>query len=124
MSTQTLYKNYIAAADIAAYRIVKFAAEGSVTAAAAATDALVGITSELPVTAGERCDVARAGMACVEAGAAFAVGVLLTSDAQGRAVAAAPAAGANARVIGMADEAASAAGDVVWLLLSPGSVQG
>jgi hypothetical protein len=64
------------------------------------------------------------GIAWVEAGAAIAVGLPVTSDASGRGVAAAPAAGTNNRIIGFALEAAVAAGDQIRVLLSPGQIQG
>ena len=69
MGNPTLIKNYTAEGDIAAYRIVKFgAADGGVAQAAASTDLVIGVNAELPVVAGERVDVVRAGLADVEFG--------------------------------------------------------
>lgn len=124
MSNPQLFKNYSAGGAIAAYTIVKFSGAETVVAAAAVSDALVGVSHDIAAASGERVDVAHDGIVFVVAGAAFGQGALLTSDASGRAVAAAPAAGTNNRVIGIALEAATAAGDVVRILLSPGQIQG
>lgn len=124
MSNPQLFKSFTAGGAITAYRIVKFSAAEIVVAAAAATDSLIGVNSDLTVVGGERVDVLLEGIAFVEAGAAVALGAQLTSDASGRCVTAAPAAGVNNRVIGIALEAASAAGDVIRVLLSPCNLQG
>ncbi|MDR3370710.1 DUF2190 domain-containing protein [Rhodoferax sp.] len=118
-----------AVADVALTnnRIVKQGSgDFAVTTAVAATDALYGVVNEKPygVAAGEQVDVVRVGIAWVEAGAAAARGAPVTADAVGRGVAAAPAAGSNVRIIGFFDEAPSAAGDVVRVMLSPGLMQG
>jgi hypothetical protein len=64
------------------------------------------------------------GIALVVAGAAITRGALVTSDSQGHAVTAAPAAGVNNRIVGMAYEAATAAGDIIRVFLAQGAVQG
>ena len=124
MSNLLLTKSFLAGAAIAAYRIVKFSALDTVIPGAAATDSLIGINTDVAPATGERCDVLLQGIAYCEAGAAVTQGAMITSDAVGRGVAAAPAAGVNNRVIGIAEEAASAAGDVIRVLLSPGVMQG
>lgn len=125
MSNLLLSTSFTAEAAIAPYRIVKHgAADRNVVQAAAAADPSIGVTMELPAAIGERCDVMRVGIALVEAGAAFTRGALITADAVGRGVASAPAAGVNNRVIGIADEAATAAGDIVRVFISPCSLQG
>jgi hypothetical protein len=124
MSNVILQKNMTAGAAINAYRIVKFSAAETVVLAAAATDNLVGVNTDVSPALNERCDIAFMGIAFVEAGAAVAQGAMVTADAVGRGVAAAPAAGVNNRVIGYALEAASAAGDVIRVLLEPGVMQG
>ena len=124
MSNLLLAKNYTAGAAINAFRIVKFSAPDTLILAAAATDFLIGINSEVAPVTGERCDAALQGIAFCEAGAAIAVGAMVTSDAVGRGVTAAPGAGVNNRVIGIALEAATAAGDVIRVLLEPGVMQG
>lgn len=125
MRNPGLQKNYTAEAAIAAYRIVKFgAADGGVLQAAAATDKLIGVTDRMPAAAaGDRIDVIRTGIAEVEYGGAVAAGELLTADASGRAIVATAAAGANVRVIGIA-EVAGVAGDIGSMLIDSGSFQG
>lgn len=124
MSNPTLLKNMIAGAAINAFTLVKFSAADTVVTAAAATDAIIGVTNEVSPAINERCDVIVEGIAFVTAGAAVGLGALVTADASGRAVTAAPAAGTNNRIIGIAFEAAGAAGDVIRVLLTPGSFQG
>lgn len=125
MRNELLNKNYTAEGAIPAYRIVKFgAADGGVLLAAAGTDKLVGVNDRIAFTvAGDRGDVVRLGIAEVEYGGNVAAGDPLTSDAQGRAVVAAPAAGANVRVIGFA-EVAGVLGDIGSLFISPCVMQG
>lgn len=125
--TAIIPKTYIASGAIADRRIVRPHATtaGAVVQASAATDALFGIVQQPKgVVDGERVDVLHLGEALVEAGAAFTAGALLTSDAQGRAIAAAPAVGVNNRAIAMALEAATAAGDLVRVSVNPISLQG
>lgn len=120
-------KTYIANGAIADRRIVRPHASnaGQVVQAAAVSEALVGVVSQPKgVATLERVDVVHIGETLVEAGAAITAGALLTSDASGRAVTAAPAAGVNNRVVGVALEAATAAGDLIRVLISPCSVQG
>ncbi|MER2545936.1 MAG: capsid cement protein [Candidatus Accumulibacter phosphatis] len=124
MSNPSLIKNFSAGAAISAYRQVKFSAAETVIQGAAATDATIGVANEVGAASGERQDVVLDGIAYVEAGAAVTIGTLITSDATGRAVTAAPAAGTNNRIVGIALDAATAAGDVIRVLLAPGSVQG
>jgi len=124
MSNLILVKNCTAGAAINAYRIVKLSAADTVVLAAAATDLLVGVNTDVAPALGERCDVALMGIAFVEAGAAIALGAFVTADAVGRGVTAAPGAGVNNRVIGFALEAATAAGDVIRVALEAGVMQG
>ena len=124
MAWNTSFRNYTAEAAIAAHRIVKpGATDGSVLQAAAATDALIGVTEGLAPEAGERVDTVKSGIADVEYGGAVTRGQLLTADADGKAVAAAPAAGANVRIIGVA-EVSGVAGDIGQVLIAPGLMQG
>jgi hypothetical protein len=125
MRNEMLSKSYTAEGVIGAYRLVKFgAADGGVLVAAAPADKIIGVNGRMPFAAiGDRGDVVRMGIAEVEYGGAVAAGDLLTSDASGRAVVAAPAAGANNRIIGVA-EVAGVLGDIGSLMLEPGSMQG
>ena len=127
MANSLLAVNFIADAAISNNRLVKFGTgDRNVAVATAATDSIIGVVNEMPagIALGERVDVVRVGIAWVEAGAAITRGALITADAVGRAVTAAPAAGVNNRIIGIADESASAAGDVIRFVIEPGSVQG
>ena len=124
MSNELLLKSYVAAGTIAKHRIVSFgASDGTVVASSAATSLHIGVNAELDVVTGERVDVVRSGLPLVEYGGAVTRGQPLTSDAQGRAVAAAPAAGANVRIVGFA-EVNAVAGDIDRMLLAPGVMQG
>lgn len=124
MSNPTLIKTFAAGGAIAAYRIVRFSAADTVVQAAAVTEALAGVTTDVAPLSGERTDVVMGGIALIEAGGAIALTNFVTSDATGRAVAAAPAAGVNNRIIGIPLEPAVAAGDIIRVMLSPGSLQG
>lgn len=123
-----LIKEYTAtAAAIEASRFVKFDGtdKTKVLKAAAATDAIVGVSQETVATAAsERISITHLGVVRITAGAAFNPGALLTSDSSGRAVAAAPSAGTNNRVGAVALEEATAAGDLVLALVNPISTQG
>lgn len=124
MGTPTLTKNFIAEAAVAARRIVKFGtADGQVVQAAAATDAGFGVADLAQTTTGGRVDVHVAGIADVDFGGTVTRGGLVTADASGKAVAAAPGAGVNNRVIGIA-LAGAVAGDIAPVLLQPGQIQG
>lgn len=124
MANTLLNKNYTAGAAIAAYRIVKpGASDGEVLQAAAATDSLMGVCESVGPASGERCDIVKSGIADVEFGGAVTRGGPVTADANGKAVAAAPAAGANVRIIGYA-EVSAVAGDISPVLIAPGVMQG
>jgi len=98
MNNPGLIKALLAGAAIAAHRIVKFGADDAhCLQAAAAADASIGV-SDLGAAAGGVCSFITNDIAVVEYGGTVARGALLTSDAQGRAVAAA----AGNRVIGVA----------------------
>jgi len=126
MSNPTLIKNFRAAAAIAALRIVKFdAADDDVVQAAAATDAMFGVCVQPDGAAavGDRVDVVVQGIAEVEFGGNVTRGALVTADAAGKAVAAAPAQGVNNRILGVALRS-YASGDHGKVLLAPGIMQG
>lgn len=124
MSNPLLMKAFTAGGAIGPYRIVRIASADTVEQAAAVANALIGVNTDLTIVSGERVEVAVQGIAWVEAGAAITIGSLVTTDSVGRGVAAAPAAGTNNRHVGVALDAAVAAGDQIRVLLSPGSVQG
>lgn len=142
MQTPGLIKTFVAAGAVAPRRIVAFgAADGRGTPAAAqaaaATDALFGVSDSLGAAAGTPADITLSGLAEVEYGGDVAAGDLLTADAQGRAVAAArhtheenlaetytqeaeTAAAAGARTIGIA-MMAGVAGDIGSVHVVPGA---
>jgi hypothetical protein len=123
-SINGLTKSYRASTALAAYSIVKFgAADFDVAQAAAAADLSVGVTTEIAVAIDETADVVLAGLAEVKLGGAVTRGQKVTSDAAGLGVAAAPAAGANVHVVGVA-HASGVAGDIIPVHLSPGVMQG
>jgi len=120
---EILDKEYKAAGAITKFRVLKFdAADGDVVQAAAATDSLYGIAQHTAAS-GERVRARTIGISEAEAGGAITRGALLTSDADGKVVAAAPAAGVNNRIIGVAAQSA-VLGDIFPVLLSPCSLQG
>lgn len=121
---QGLTKTYEAGAVIAPRLIVTFSAliPGAVVPAAAATDAIIGVSTDVGAALGERVDVMHSGIAAVKAGAAFSAGDLITADAAGKAVKAAPGATASDRILGVALDAATAADEIVDVLIQLGSV--
>jgi hypothetical protein len=124
VSNPLLLKGFTAGGAISPYRIVRFSAAETVVQAAAATEAMFGVNTDLTIVSGERVEVMTHGIAWVEAGAAITIGAPVTADSVGRGVTAAPAAGVNNRMIGLALDAAVAAGDQIRVLLSPGLMQG
>lgn len=109
---------------MAAFTIAKFGADDvHVVPGAAVGDSLMGVTTDIPSIIGERCDVQLSGAADVLYGGTVVRGDLLTSDSTGRAVVAAPAAGVNNRIIGMALVSGVVA-DVGKVMIAQGSVQG
>ena len=77
---------------------------------------IFGVLQDLPEAAGRAARVRCAGTSKVKAGAAFAAGAGLTTDANGKFVTA--AAGEHRSAI--ASEAATAEDDIVEALLTPG----
>lgn len=124
MSNVVLNRAGMAEGAISAYRIVKFGAnDGGYLQAAAATDFLVGVCESVGPASGERLDVVKAGIALIEFGGTVTRGQPITADASGKAVAAAPAAGSNVRIVGFA-EVSAVAGDIAEALIAPGVMQG
>lgn len=123
MNNPTLIKTLTAGGAVAARRLVKFgSADGAVVQAAAATDGVIGVSEAIGAASGERVDVVFAGVAEVEYGGTVTRGALLTSDASGKAIAAAPAAAAAARVIGIA-MVSGVSGDIGSVLIAPGEIR-
>lgn len=118
-------KKFTAYGAIPANRVVKFSTtDNLVTLGAASTDLLIGISqNKIDAADGEGLDVILEGIAWVKAGGAITRGAKVTSDASGQAVAAAPAAGSNAQIIGWAFESA-VSGDLFRIVISPSVMQG
>jgi hypothetical protein len=117
MRNEGLIKTFTAGAAVAARRIVTFDGtdDGEVIQGAAATGLLIGV-SDLSAASGERVDVVLSGVAVVEYGGSVTQGALLTSDADGKAVAAV----ATNRIIGAA-MVGGVSGDLGSVLISMGS---
>lgn len=120
-----LTENFTASAAIAPRRITKYGStDGTALQGAGVDDALFGVSDELGAdAAGDRVDIHTLGGVDVEYGGNVTRGDVLTSDAVGRAVAAAPAAGVNNRIIGQA-RVSGVLGDIGQVQLGPGLVQG
>jgi hypothetical protein len=120
-----LVKGYTAGANISARKIVKWgAADNTVIPATAATEALVGVVApDVDVTSGATADVHMLGIVECIAGGTITRGDPVTSDANGDAVAAAPAAGVNNRIIGYA-EVSAVDNDIFTVILAPSGMQG
>lgn len=102
------------------YLIMKFTGGDKLENSTNATDGLVGILNENApdsATSGHQLALCVSGIAYVKAGAAFAPGAWLTSDANGKAV---ESAGATDMILGQALERADADGDVVRVLVNIG----
>ena len=117
MANPLLAKSHIAATAIDPSRIVVLTAANTVGLATSATALSIGVTDEVTVAAGASVDAIVSGIAWVTAGAAFALGAPLTSDASGRAITSATA---GNRIVGFALEAAAAAGDRVRCVIAQG----
>lgn len=109
---------FTATTAVAGCRIVKHgAADGAVVQATAATEEFAGVADAQGAAAGGILDVHVAGTATVEYGGPVTRGARLTADANGKAIAAAPAAGATVEIIGRA-LVSGVAGDRVDIVLA------
>ncbi|MBP6734408.1 MAG: DUF2190 family protein [Chromatiaceae bacterium] len=108
-----LDKTFTAAGTISPYRLVKFGgSDTTLLQAAAASDALIGVAGQIGAASGEVLDVTLVGIGEVEAGGSITRGNSVTSDANGKAVAASD----GNVIIGKALMSA-ASGDIVPILL-------
>ncbi len=129
-NNSALIKSFKGGAAILPYTIVKFgAAEDTViNSTATVTDVLVGVAGPLGLTAtdisnGALVDVALTGIAEVVLGGTVTRGARLTSNATGQGLNAAPAAGVNNPVIGIALQS-GVLNQIIPVLLSQFVVQG
>lgn len=122
--TDGLTKNFRAGAAIAPYLILKFGGDDqTLVPATGPGDDLIATNVELAANAGERFDAAIGGLPEVRYGGPIGRGKPITSDAVGRAVEAAPAAGARVRIIGFS-LAAGVLNDVLAYRPAPGFMTG
>jgi hypothetical protein len=119
-------KCYDAAGPINANSIVKVGtadyavlqADGPTTAAK-----IIGVTTEIASSTGERIDVVLQGIVDLKLGGTVARGDLITSDVNGNGVTAAPSAGTNNRIVGIAI-ISGVVGDLIPVFLAQGLIQG
>lgn len=124
-TTGLLQKGYTAGAAIPARTLVKFgAADGTVIPAVAATDAVIGVQSEIDCSINDRASVAMVGnIEEVIYGGTITRGDALVAGAGGKAFAAAAAVGANVNCIGRA-EVSGVANDIGTVIIAPFVIQG
>jgi hypothetical protein len=115
-------KGYKAGAAIVGKRFAKFSATDTVVQAAASTDLLIGVV-DLDGASGDMVDITMLGPAKITCGGNVTRGAKLTADADGKAVAAAPATGVNAQT-GAIALSSGVAGDIIDVIVLPGAVQG
>jgi hypothetical protein len=125
MANPDLVKSFTADTVIAPYRIVKHGTTGDTYAAqaTAVTEGLLGVSGILGAAIGSRIDIYLDDTAEVECGGTITRGDWLTTDANGKAITAAPAVGVNNNVIGRA-MMSGVLGDIFVVLLAPGRIQG
>lgn len=112
------------AALATAFLIAKFGADDdTLSQATASTEELVGVFQHTTTVAGEEVRVMLDGITRVKLGGTVTRGGLLTSDANGKAVAIGAVAGTNYAVIGRA-LAGGAADDIIPMLLAQSRAQG
>lgn len=118
MHNDGLVKAFVATTAVGQYLLVR-ATSGGAGLATAATDPLIGVCdSPKGAAQGEAMDVVLSDIAQVRYGGTVAAGDLLTSDAQGRAIATTTA---GQRVVGIA-LVAGAVDDIGSVLLNQGAV--
>lgn len=118
------HRSILAQVAIAAYLIIKHGtADNTATLATAATDKLIGVNEALNKDAGEMIDYPTAGTGQVRLGGNVTRGDPITADAASKGVTAAPAAGANVRIIGFALQS-GVLNDVIDYQIAPGLMQG
>lgn len=129
-SNASLKKAFKPTAAISGFLAVKFGADDqTITLATAVTDLVIGFMNEIPavaldITNGNTVDVVIDGIAEASVGAAVVRGSRLTIDSVGRVVTAAPAAGVNNQIIGIAMASAASADEIIPVLIDRSVMQG
>ncbi|MCH8029074.1 MAG: DUF2190 family protein [Candidatus Dadabacteria bacterium] len=117
-------KKSLAGAAVNELRIVKLGADDDhVIQAAANSDQLIGIAQHTASSAEDEVRVMMTGISRLKLGGTVTRGDYLTSDANGQGLAAAPTAGVNNTIIGMAMQS-GVSGDIIACLLMPSRIQG
>jgi Uncharacterized conserved protein (DUF2190) len=112
------------AALVLAFLIAKPGADDDTfSQATASTEDLVGVFQHTTIAGGEEVRVMLSGVSRVKLGGTVTRGALLTSDANGKAVAIGAVAGTNYATIGRA-MASGVADDIIPVLLAPSRAQG
>lgn len=118
------FKSFVAQAAVAGNLILKpGTADFTVVPAAGPTDLLLGTSDSLDKAIGEMVDLDLRPIDEVRLGGAVTRGQPITSNAAGKGVVPAPAAGSNVRIIGFALKS-GVAEDVIPYLRAPGVMQG
>jgi hypothetical protein len=102
--------------------IVRAVAGGKAAVATGSTAALIGV-SLYDTPAGQPATIQVDGVARVKLGGTVNADDPITSNASGQGVAAAPAAGVNAWIVGIALES-GVAGDLIDVQIAPSRIQG
>lgn len=124
MNSPTLIKSYVAGAAVRARRFAVFGgADTDMIEATGAAGLIVGVFEKVDAPQGDLVDVVHSGITEIICGGNVTRGGPLTSDANGAAIAAAPAAGSNARV-GAFALASGVAGDIIPAFVQPCLMQG
>lgn len=124
MNSPTLIKTFVAGAAIRARRFAVFGAtDTAMVEATGAATLITGVFEKVDGDAGDLVDVVHSGLTEVVLGGPVTRGQPLTSDANGAAIVAAPAAGTNVRIGGFAF-ASGVAGDIIPALVQLGFMQG
>jgi len=103
-----------AATAVSRYHIVQVSGAQYGGLATAVTQALVGVTQSEAAAAGDPLTICPLGRSKVVAGAAVTIGARVTTDASGRAIACT----SGSVYVGVAIDAAAAAGDVFEVLVN------
>ena len=110
-----LIRNYTAAAEVRENAIVAVGTnDNEVVSATAATDDIIGVSTNIPSASGARCDVIHVGIANVRLGGTVARGKYVTAGAAGVGVQA-----STGRVVGIA-LTSGVEGDIIPVLLGVG----
>lgn len=117
-------KGFKAASEIDGYSIIKFAANDTVSAAAAATESAIGVTGQRGALAEQHVDVTLLGEQFVRVGSAINAGDRFMANTDGHAVPLAASGGQTVSYVGIILQTASEAGAVVRCLVSPGTLIG